>query len=65
MLQIYEKIAEKIAERIYLPAFLRVDLYNIQGEIYFGEITFYHGAGNERFYPEDYDLKLGKMIKIV
>ncbi len=59
------KIAEKIAERIYLPAFLRVDLYNIQGEIYFGEITFYHGAGNERFYPEDYDLKLGKMIKIV
>lgn len=56
--------AEKIAENIGDPAFLRVDLYNIEQKIYFGEITFYHGAGNEKFYPEEYNKKLGELINL-
>lgn len=44
--------------------FLRVDLYVIGDKIYFGEITFYHGSGYERFVPEEWDRKLGDLIDI-
>ena len=44
--------------------FVRVDLYYIDGRIYFGEMTFYHGSGFEKFMPEEYNYVLGKLIKI-
>ena len=44
--------------------FLRVDLYNIQGQIYFGELTFYPASGLGVFTPDEWDGKLGEMIKI-
>ena len=45
---------------------LRVDLYNINQEhIVFGELTFYHGSGFEKFYPEEWDYKLGELITII
>lgn len=31
----------------------RVDFYNMNGKIYFGEITFYSGAGHELFTPPE------------
>lgn len=43
---------------------LRVDFYAINGKTYFGELTFYHMSGMERFYPEEYDYKFGEMIKL-
>lgn len=43
---------------------LRVDLYNINGRIYFGELTFFHGSGFEKFTPEDWNMKFGNWIKI-
>lgn len=42
----------------------RVDLYNIKGTIYFGEITFYHGSGYNDFQPQEADLMLGSWIDI-
>jgi hypothetical protein len=42
----------------------RVDLYNIKGAIYFGEITFYHGSGYNDFQPQEADLMLGSWIDI-
>ncbi|MFW5895266.1 MAG: ATP-grasp fold amidoligase family protein [archaeon] len=54
------KVAKKLSSGF---KFVRVDLYNIDGKIYFGEMTFIPAAGLTRFYPPDYDLKLGKMIK--
>lgn len=57
-------IARKIASKIKDTPFVRIDLYNANGRIYFGEITFFHGSGYERFYPNEYDRKLGEMIKI-
>ncbi len=42
----------------------RVDFYNLNGKIYFGEITFYSGAGYELFSPPEWDLKLGQMIQL-
>lgn len=42
----------------------RVDLYNIEGKIYFGEITFYHGGGCNDVQPLEWDLRIGSWIDI-
>lgn len=42
----------------------RVDLYNVDGKIYFGEITFHHGSGCNHFQPEEWAVKLGSYINI-
>lgn len=44
--------------------FLRVDLYNIKGKIFFGELTFYPAAGMGAFVPEEWDEKLGGMLNL-
>ena len=40
--------------------FVRIDLYNVDGKIYFGEFTFTHTAGNYKLRPEIWDMKLGE-----
>lgn len=55
------EIAKKLSKGI---AFLRVDLYIINNKIYFSENTFYPDAGYSIFEPEDWDKKLGEMIKL-
>lgn len=55
------KLAEKLSEGI---PFVRIDFYEILGQPYFGEITFFPGNGMEKFSPEDYDLTLGEWIKL-
>lgn len=42
---------------------VRVDLYNVNGKIYFGEMTFFHFAGFVPFEPEEWDEKFGAMLK--
>jgi len=42
----------------------RVDLYNIDGEIYFGEITLHPGGGNKPFRPRKYDEIIGKKLQV-
>ena len=60
----FEKMIE-IAERCS-AAFIhvRVDLYNIDGKIFFSEMTFYSEAGYGTFIPEEYDRKLGELIHL-
>lgn len=43
---------------------VRVDLYNLDGQIYFGELTFYHGSGMEVFTPEEFGIEMGSWIKL-
>ena len=43
---------------------VRIDLYNCNGSIYFGEITFSSGSGMELPNPIGYDAMLGEMLKI-
>ena len=43
---------------------VRVDFYEINGKVYFGEMTFYHYSGFTRFNPEEWDEKLGDYITI-
>ena len=44
--------------------FLRVDLYEINGRIYFGELTFHPNAGFNPFEKEEYDRELGSFMKL-
>lgn len=55
------KIAEKLSKDI---PFVRVDLYEINGKVYFGELTFYPSSGFEGFKPEKYDRILGDMLEL-
>ena len=50
-------IAEHLSEDF---PYARVDLYNINGKIYFGEITFYPWSGYVKFTPEEFDFELGR-----
>ena len=43
---------------------VRVDLYNINGKIYFGELTFFHWSGMTPFEPEEWDFKFGECIHL-
>lgn len=55
MIQLSEKLAKNID-------FVRVDFYEIENEVYFGEMTFYPGSGLEPFQPEIWDKKMGEKI---
>ena len=43
---------------------VRVDLYNIDGKIYFGEMTFTNGSGLDPIIPKEYDKVLGDYWKL-
>lgn len=43
---------------------LRVDFYDINGKIYFGELTFFHWSGLTPFEPEEWDYTFGSWIKL-
>lgn len=55
------EIAETLAKNI---PFVRIDLYEINGKVYFGEMTFYPGSGMEEFRPDEWDYKLGEWLKL-
>lgn len=42
----------------------RIDLYNIKGKIYFGEITFFSASGYYIFDPDEFDFWLGEKFKL-
>ena len=56
----YEKMIE--IARLLSSDFphVRVDLYNVKGRIYFGELTFYDGSGYFSFDPDEFDFKVGE-----
>ena len=41
---------------------VRVDLYDINGEVYFGEMTFFHWSGFVPFEPREWDTEIGKWL---
>lgn len=44
--------------------FVRVDLYNLDGRIVFGEMTFYPNEGRRRFRPESWNRTLGGRLRL-
>ncbi len=55
------KIAELLSKDF---PYARIDLYNIKGDIFFGEITFYPWSGYVKFHPDSFDLQLGRQFDI-
>lgn len=55
------KIAEILSEKI---PFVRVDLYNVNGQIYFGEMTFTPSSGFTDYYKDEVLLELGEKIEL-
>lgn len=43
---------------------VRVDLYEVDGKVYFGEMTFFHWGGFVPFVPEAWDYKFGEWITL-
>ena len=56
-----KKLAEKLSEG---SPHLRVDFYEVDGKIYFGELTFSHWSGMVPFEPEEWDKTFGDWIEL-
>lgn len=52
------KIATRLCEGF---SHVRIDLYDVDGKIYFGEMTFTNGSGFEPIIPEEYNRMLGDL----
>lgn len=55
------ELARKLSRDI---PFVRVDFYEVEGKVYFGELTFYPGSGLEEFTPHKYDEILGNWLQL-
>lgn len=55
------EIAERLATEF---PHVRVDLYNLNGKIYFGELTFYPASGYSVFYPDEFDFIMGDKFSL-
>lgn len=43
---------------------LRVDFYEVNGKVYFGEMTFFHCSGFAKFHPEEWDKQFGEWVQL-
>jgi len=59
--EIMLELAEKLSKAF---DYVRIDLYNLNGKIYFGELTHYPGSGICKFEPISFDFEFGKHWKI-
>lgn len=55
------KIAHVLSEDF---PFVRVDLYDVDGSIYFGELTFTPANGMDAYLPEGWDQKMGHLFDL-
>ncbi len=56
-----KRIAEKISHEI---PFIRVDFYEVNGNLYIGELTLFPGSGLEKFEPAEWDEILGNWLDL-
>lgn len=67
----YPEKPEKLDEMLKLSQilsedipFLRTDFYEVEGKIYFGELTFFPSSGLEGFIPQEWDEQLGRWLRL-
>ena len=60
----YQEMLEIVRKLSNGMSFIRVDLYNVGGKIYFSELTFYPCAGYMPFAPKEWDYTLGQWIEL-
>lgn len=59
--ELMKQLAEKLSGGI---PHVRVDFYEVDGKVYFGEITFFHWSGLMPFEPEEWDSLFGDWITL-
>lgn len=59
--ELMKQLAAKLSKGI---PHVRVDLYNVKGKIYFGELTFYHHSGFYPFHPKKWDRVFGEWLQL-
>lgn len=59
--ELMKELAEKLSHGI---PHVRVDFYEVNGQVYFGEMTFSHWSGFVPFEPESWDETLGSWINL-
>ncbi|WP_018336207.1 ATP-grasp fold amidoligase family protein [Butyricimonas synergistica] len=57
-----DSIVRKIAERF--EYYIRIDLFNVDDNIYIGELTFFDGAGYDGIYPESWQDEISSYLKL-
>lgn len=57
MLNIAKKLSKNIPE-------IRIDFYEINNKVYFGEFTFFDSGGFGIFEPDEWDFKFGSMLNL-
>lgn len=60
----YENMITLVTKLCGVAAFTRIDFYNVEGQIFFGEITFYPASGMGAFTPSNYDGEVGQMLEL-
>lgn len=60
--ELMKELAQTLAQDI---PHVRIDFYENEGKVYFGEYTFYPGSGMEEFASYEDDLYLGEMITVI
>lgn len=56
-----KSIAAKLSEGI---PFVRIDLYEIEGKVYFGEYTFFDGGGFQWLQPDRWEYRMGSWLQL-
>lgn len=59
--ELMKDLSKKLSKNI---PHVRVDFYEVNGKVYFGEMTFFHFSGFVPFEPEEWDYKLGEWINL-
>ncbi len=57
MIQLAEKLSKDMPH-------VRVDFYEMNGQVFFGEMTFFHWSGMMPYKPEKWDKKMGDMLDL-
>ena len=60
----FAEMLELSAKRSKGYPHVRVDFYEVDGQLYFGELTFYHFSGFMPFQPDQWDRIFGDWIKL-
>lgn len=60
----YDEMVELATELSANEPHVRVDFYNINGQIKLGEFTLFQGGGMMPFYPKEWDYKMGSWIDL-
>lgn len=59
--ELMKELAEKVSKNLNHA---RIDFYEVNEKIYFGEITFFHWSGLVPYEPEEWDYIIGEWLQI-